>query len=80
MNAFWSVHSCLNRSGAGEQSQACLSAQDPLTRLPPMYSTGVGSIFVILLWVLGLLALYFVIRLAVRHAIQDADARRRREQ
>jgi hypothetical protein len=37
----------------------------------------VGPLLVpLLLWVLGLAVLYWVIRLAVRHAIQDADHRR----
>jgi hypothetical protein len=36
-----------------------------------------GALLVtLILWVLGLAVLYWVIRLAVRHAIQDADARR----
>jgi hypothetical protein len=30
----------------------------------------------LILWALGLAVLYWVIRLAVRHAIQDADERR----
>ena len=30
----------------------------------------------ILVWVLGLAVLYWVVRLAVRHAIEDADRRR----
>ncbi|MFG2169137.1 hypothetical protein [Micromonospora chersina] len=38
-----------------------------------------ASIAAVLLYVLGLLVLYWVIRLAVRHAIHDADQRRSRE-
>ncbi len=34
--------------------------------------------FGVVLWLFGLLALYLVIRLAVRHAIRDADERRSR--
>jgi hypothetical protein len=30
----------------------------------------------VVLWVLGLAVLYWIIRLAVRHAIEDADRRR----
>ena len=37
----------------------------------------VGPVLVtVLLWVLGLVALYWVVRLAVRHGIEDADRRR----
>ncbi|GAA4561458.1 hypothetical protein GCM10023176_00070 [Micromonospora coerulea] len=38
-----------------------------------------ASIAAVLLYVLSLLVFYWVIRLAVRHAIQDADNRRSRE-
>ncbi|MFE9689848.1 hypothetical protein [Micromonospora sp. NPDC005806] len=38
-----------------------------------------ASIAAVLFYVLILLVLYWVIRLAVRHAIQDADKRRSQE-
>jgi hypothetical protein len=34
--------------------------------------------FSLLVWVLGLVTLYWVVRLAVRHGIEDADRRRNR--
>ncbi|MBX6751828.1 MAG: hypothetical protein IRY85_19585 [Micromonosporaceae bacterium] len=37
------------------------------------------SFLPIIFYVIGLLILYWVIRLAVRHAIQDADNRRRQQ-
>jgi hypothetical protein len=35
-----------------------------------------GLLFLLVFWLVGLLIAYWVIRLAVRHAIQDADRRR----
>lgn len=37
----------------------------------------VGSVIGLLLWAIGLYVLYWVIRFAVRHGIEDADNRRR---
>ncbi|MGR6321682.1 hypothetical protein Q2K19_17285 [Micromonospora soli] len=36
-----------------------------------------AALAAVLLYALGLFVLYWVIRLAVRHAIEDADGRRR---
>lgn len=36
-----------------------------------------ASIFGFIFWAIGLYLLYWVIRLAVRHGIEDADFRRR---
>jgi hypothetical protein len=35
-----------------------------------------GLIVLVLLWVVGLMVLYWVVRLAVRHALADHDERR----
>jgi hypothetical protein len=39
--------------------------------------SGIGSLLGLVFYAVGFLLLYFVVRLAVRHAIQDADERRR---
>lgn len=44
-----------------------------------MYGVGVSGLFVVvplLLWAVGLFALYWIIRLAVRHGVLDAQRRR----
>jgi cytochrome c biogenesis protein CcdA len=41
-----------------------------------MFSLGPDVVLLLVVWVLGLVVLYWVIRLAVRHAIADADGRR----
>jgi hypothetical protein len=40
--------------------------------------SGIGSLVVLLLYAVGVAILYWVIRLAVRHALMDADDRRAR--
>jgi cytochrome c biogenesis protein CcdA len=40
--------------------------------------SGIGPLVVLLVYAVGLAILYWVIRLAVRHAIKDADDRRAR--
>ena len=41
-----------------------------------MLSSGIGLILFALLWAIGLMVLYWIIRLAVRHAIEDVESRR----
>ncbi|AEB46795.1 hypothetical protein VAB18032_28621 [Micromonospora maris AB-18-032] len=51
--------------------------------MPPMLLDGIPlsqMFFALVMWLVGQVVLYIVIRMAVRHAIEDADRRRASEQ